>query len=467
MSEKCAVILAAGHGSKMRSDKPKALEKVLFRPMIDRVLQAVKEAGIEKICVVTGYRSDLIREHLGDSVEYALQDQPTGTGGAVAAALPFIEKTGAENVFIVNADTPFIDEMTVTDALEALDETSSSVTIISAVLDDPLGYGRVVRDIYDQLIKVVEQRDADDKERSIKEVNSGAYWFRAADLAYAVSKLTQHDDGGNPPEKTGYYISDAVEILMQNGKKAFPVMTDNINFVRKAHDRIQLNDLNDIARREVIRHQLVSGVEIPCTDGVIIADDVTIGAGTVIYPNTIIKDGSVIGCNCEIGPNCFITGSDIKDFVKLDNVKCEDSIIEQGADLGPFSHVRPGSRVGEHVHVGNFVEIKNSQIGNGTKVPHLTYVGDSDIGQGVNFGCGSLTVNYDGKVKSRTTVKDHAFIGCNTNLIAPVTVGEYAYTAAGSTITEDIPDYSLSIARARQINKINWVSVKKPFKGME
>lgn len=226
------------------------------------------------------------------------------------------------------------------------------------------------------------------------------------------------------------------------------------------NDKLQQLVLNEIAKKEEILHHLENGVDIPYADGVVIEKDVTIGKGTSILPGTIIKSGCVIGENCVIGPNSVLENSVVGDGAKLNQTQCEDCVIKSGANIGPFVHIRPNSVIGENVHLGNFVEVKNSNIDTGTKVSHLTYVGDSDVGKRVNFGCGTVTVNYSGKGKYRTTIGDDVFIGCNTNLVAPVSVGDGAYTAAGSTITEDVPADSLGIARARQVNKIGW-KVKK------
>ncbi|MBS7360032.1 MAG: UDP-N-acetylglucosamine diphosphorylase [Oscillospiraceae bacterium] len=222
--------------------------------------------------------------------------------------------------------------------------------------------------------------------------------------------------------------------------------------------------INNETRVEIIKNLLNKGVEIPCPDGVIIDENTVIGKGTLILPNTIILGNSKIGENCVIGPNSYISDTTVGSNTKLNNTQSYQSEIGSGVTAGPFVHIRPNSKLNDNVHIGNFVEVKNSTVDEGSKLPHLLYVGDSDVGKNVNFGCGCVTVNYDGKNKSRTTVKDGAFIGCNTNLIAPVTVGENAFTAAGSTITEDVPDDSLGIARNIQTNKLDWVNKKKPYK---
>lgn len=251
-------------------------------------------------------------------------------------------------------------------------------------------------------------------------------------------------------------LVDTVSALLEAGYKADTFFAPSSDIILGGNDRVQLMELNNYAKLHELEFHLNAGVEIPYSDGVIIESGVEIGVDTCIMPNTIIKGNTKIGKNCVIGPNSVISDSTICDNVKLNNVQCYQSTVKSGADIGPFVHIRPNSVIGEGVHLGNFVEVKNSAIDTGTKVSHLTYVGDSDVGKRVNFGCGTVTVNYSGKAKYRTTIGDDVFIGCNTNLIAPATVGDGAYTAAGSTITDDVPENALGIARARQVNKLGW-----------
>lgn len=461
MGSTCAVILAAGEGKRMKSDYSKVLSKVLFKPMINWVAEVVIQSGTNDICIVTGHTGELVREHMGENFSYVEQKERLGTGHAVMQAKEFIKQSGAENVLILNGDAPLIDEITIEESLNQHIATGSAVTVVSAYVENPMGYGRIIRNHKCDIAKIVEQRDATEEEKKIHEVNSGVYWFRSKELLFALSHLKPENDQGE------YYLTDAVESVKKIGEKASAFITDNSSVVLGANDRLQLMELNEIARQESLRALMFSGIDIPCTDGVIVCDGVTVGKGTTILPNTILRGNTTVGKYCELGPNCLIDDSQIKDNVKLVNVQIESSVVENGADAGPYAHIRPNSHIGENVHIGNFVEVKNSVLGEGTKLPHLTYVGDSDIGKGVNFGCGSLTVNYDGKKKTRTTVNDNAFIGCNTNLIAPVTVGTYSYIAAGATITEDVPEYSLSIARAKQTNKEGWVKQRRPFKNMD
>ncbi len=460
MAKNCALILAAGEGKRMKSKKPKAMAQVLFKPMLDWVIDAVEESGINDYCVVVGYRGEDIEVHLDGKCEIAYQTERLGTGHAVMQAVQYLNSTDAENVLILNGDAPFIDSTTIESSLGMHLALGSTVTVISAKIPNPVGYGRIVRDGNGRFLKIVEQRDATDEEKLINEVNSGAYWFNKQYLLHALTQIKPENDARE------YYLTDTIEVIMKLGKSANVCMTDNADVILGANDRFQLMELNEIARKQILTNHMVNGVDIPCVDGIIIGADVKIGAETRILPNTIIRGYSEIGENCEIGPNCLIDDSRIADGVKLRNTEVESSTLSNGMDAGPFVHIRPNSNLGPNVHIGNFVEVKNSFIGEGTKLPHLSYIGDSDIGKGVNFGCGSLTVNYDGRNKTRTIVKDGAFIGCNANLISPVTIGEYAYIAAGSTVTDDVEKNALAIARARQVNKMGWVLEKKPYKNM-
>ena len=457
-----AIILAAGEGKRMKSNKPKAMAEVLFQPMINWVLDAVQGAGVEETCLVVGHYGELLEAHVeGTGCNIAYQTERLGTGHAVMQAGDFLANSKADNILVLNGDAPFMDAETILASLKLHEEQGYAVTVIAANIPNPTGYGRIVRNGDGSLKKIVEQKDANAAELGITEVNSGAYWFKREALMDALTKIT--------PENAAheYYLTDTIYVLKADGKTAGVYATENGNVVLGANDRVQLLELNDIARKEVLYKHLRNGVDIPVLDGIIIGKDVEIGNETQILPNTIIKGATSIGSNCVLGPNTYIINSTIADGVKLNNVMFEDSTIGANADLGPFSHVRPNCNLAEGVHAGNYTEIKNSNVGKGTKIPHLTYVGDSDVGEGCNFGCGSLTVNYDGKIKHRTTIGDHVFVGCNTNLVAPVTVGDWAFTAAGSTITEDVPEDALAIARARQTNIDGWVTKKQPYKNMD
>lgn len=461
MSKICAVVLAAGEGKRMKADMPKAMTEVLFEPMIDWVLDALDASGIDDKILIVGHYGEQLVEHVGDRCQIAWQKERLGTGHAAMQAVPALKANDADNVLILNGDAPFIDADTITNSLEAHIKDGNAVTVVSAEIDDPTGYGRILKNADGELVRIVEQKDADKAELAVKEINSGVLWFRKEALLDALEKLTPSKVSGE------YYLTDTISVLKEEGKRAGVFTAENGNVVLGANDRLQLLELNDIARKQVLKKHLLNGVDIPCIDGILIGKDVEIGRGTQILPNTILKGKTTVGEGCTLGPNTMVYDSTIKDNVQLNNVFFEDSVIENGANVGPFSHIRPNTHLDENVHVGNFVEIKNSNIGKGTKVPHLTYVGDSDVGSGCNFGCGSLTVNYDGKIKHRTKIEDHAFIGCNTNLVAPVKVGAWAFTAAGSTITDDVPENALAVARSYQKNIDGWVTRKKPYKNMK
>lgn len=455
---KCAIILAGGKGTRMKADCPKVMCNVIFKPMISYVVDAVREAGAEDICVITGYRHNEVEDYLDSSIKTALQEPQLGTGHAVMQAGEFISAHTDDDILILNGDGPLMDAETINKAYDYHKENNNSITLISALVEDTNGIGHVKRDENGTLLRIVEHKDATEEEKKINESNAGCYWFNGGDLKYALSKVTNNN------VQNEYYLTDTLEILINSGKNAGAYVVENSEVVLGANDRKQLNDLNTIMRRNINDKHLLNGVDIPCTDGVIIGKDVKIGGSTVILPNTIIIGNTVIGDGCTIGPNTYIDNSQIGDNVILDNCKILDSTVESDVDAGPFVKVRANSVLKKGVHIGNFVEVKNSIMGEGSKSAHLTYIGDSDVGSDVNFGCGTVTCNYDGKNKYRCKIGDGAFIGCNTNLIAPVEVGDKAYIAAGSTITDSIPENALSIARARQVIKENWVEIKKPYK---
>lgn len=453
-----AIIMAGGSSALLKSAHSPVLAKVLGTPMISSVTEATLLAGVEKIAVIVPSGdiqvSSLIKKEFPDAdISFFEQSAPLGTSHAVLQAERAIEASAGGNVLILNGDTPFIDASTINSAYIQHISSDSSATVITATVAKPFGYGRIVRDENDCFAGIVEEADADSSIKKITEISSGTYWFKANVLLYALKNLS--------PRTNGHYnLVDVISDIIKSNMKADTYFAPNSDIILGANDRLQLMELNEYAKMQSIHYHLSAGVEIPYSDGVVIENGVTIGTDTCILPGTIIKGNTKIGKNCVIGPNSVIEASIIGDNVTLNQTQCEQCVVKSGANIGPFVHIRPNSVIGDSVHLGNFVEVKNSNIDTGTKVSHLTYVGDSDVGKRVNFGCGTVTVNYSGKAKYRTTIGDDVFIGCNTNLVAPVTVGDGAYTAAGSTITEDVPEDSLGIARARQVNKIGW-KVKK------
>ncbi len=443
MNKTACIILAAGDGKRMKSHKPKVLMNVLFKPMLGWVLDSAEGISPDEICVVVGSGEELVKKYLDSRAKNyttARQAERKGTGHAVMQAENTLKNS--ENVLVLCGDAPFIDEETILNALKVHTEGSCGVTVIAAVPDNPFGYGRIIRDEKGDLLKIVEQKDASEEELAVKEINSGAYWFNGRALLEALPKLSQSNAAGE------YYLTDAVSVIRESGKRAAVSTAKNKYIVLGANSRTDLSSLNGYAREKILAELMEGGVEIPCKDGIIIGKDVRIGQDTVILPNTVIRGKCKIGSSCEIGPNSLIENCTVGDGVSLNNVQAYESVVESGAKIGPFAQLCPGSHIGQNVNIGDFVEIKNSNIGEKTSVAHLTYLGDSDVGRGVNFGCGCVTANYDGINKFRTKIGDDAFIGCNTNLIAPVEIGANAATGAGSTITENVPADSLVLERA-------------------
>lgn len=440
MIGKCAVILAGGQGKRMRSELPKPMFEVLGEPMLEWVIRSCEEAGINDICVVKGYNAEVIEEYLDGRYDTVLQEERKGTGHAVMTAQRWIKEKGAQNVLILNGDAPFVDDATISGSFAHHIKTDSAVTVITAEIDEPKSYGRIIRS-ENGLRGIVEEKDATLEQKNIREINSGAYWFKTDKLIAALAELKPNN------AQNEYYLTDTVFILLDMGERADAFKAKNPDVVLGANDRKGLLMLNDTARKAIIEKLLDNGVEFLCTDGVSIGRNVKIGAGTKILQGTIIRGDTEIGENCAIGPNCIIEDCKVGNKVTLNSVQAFDSVVEDNAKIGPFVQIRPGSKIGSDVKIGDFVEVKNSVIGKGTSVSHLTYIGDSDVGKNVNFGCGTVTSNYDGENKFRTVIGDNAFLGCNTNLIAPVKVGNSAYTAAGTTVTKDVPDGALAIER--------------------
>lgn len=456
--ENNVVILAGGQGKRMKTDKPKVLCNVIGEPMLEWVITACENAQLEKICVVKGFAADMIDEYVNKrsskaEIQTVMQEERLGTGHAVMQAKEFLEAHKDGNTLVLCGDVPFIDEDTINGALELHIQRDCSVTVVTSRVENPTGYGRIIRN--DKGISgIAEHKDCDPYQLAITEVNSGCYWFKTADLLDVLFEIMPENAQGE------YYLTDCIELLIAKGKTADAYISRNPNVALGADDRRGLLMLNDIARSEIIGKFLDDGIEFCCTDGVSIGNNVTIGAGTVIHSGVILRGNTVIGENCVLGNNCIIENTKVGNNVNLNNVQAYESIIEDDVKIGPYVQLRPNSHIMKGVKIGDFVEIKNSTIGEYTAVAHLTYIGDSDVGANVNFGCGVVTVNYNGDKKFRTVIEDNAFIGCNTNLVAPVRVGKGAYTAAGSTITKDIPDNALAIERGKAEIKEGYASRK-------
>ena len=449
-----SVILAAGMGTRMKSKMPKVLHTVCGKPLSKWVIDASKASGADKVCAVVGHKAETVKEVLGDVCEFALQAEQKGTGHAVMQAIDVIKNSKGE-VVILNGDTPLITAETINKAIEYHKNNGNQATVITAILDDATGYGRIVRDNDGSVLKIVEQKDASKEEKKINEVNSGMYVFDAQSLVYALDKITPNNAQGE------YYLTDTLEILLSAGKKIGGYAISDNDEIRGINDRVQLNEAEKIMQKRINEYHMRNGVTMRNPESVYIEDGVEIGNDTEICQNVTIKSGTKIGSDCVIGSGSMLDRAVIHDGVDVLSSVILESEVDEGTHVGPFAYIRPNCHVGKEVKVGDFVELKNSNIDDGTKISHLTYIGDSDVGKRVNFGCGTVTCNYDGKKKYRTTIGDDCFVGCNTNFVSPINVGDGVYIAAGSTITEDIPENSLSIARAKQVNKEGWKDKRK------
>lgn len=449
MSDLLAVILAAGKGTRMKSTLPKVLHKIGGKPMVQHVLDAAHMAGAKKKVVVVGFGAECVEAALGAQTEFVVQAQQLGTGHAVMQAGELLQDF-VGTVMVLCGDTPLLTGETLGKLFAEHQAEGASATVLTAHMTDPTGYGRVIRDASGQVLKIVEQKDADSRELAVNEINTGIYCFERAALFDALKNTNCNNMQGE------YYLTDVIGILAKGLTKVWAVQVGDFQETLGINSRMQLAEAEKIVRKRKLSELMDNGVTIMDIDSTFIDQEVSIGSDTVIYPFTWIEGTTTIGSNCEIGPNSRIQNSSIGDNTILHFMYAHDCKIGNNVTVGPYVHLRPNTILSDDVKIGNFVEVKNSQVGVGSKIPHLSYVGDTDMGDKVNIGSGTITVNYDGKNKSRTRIEDGAFIGCNTNLVAPVTVGKGAYVAAGSTITKDVPADSLGVARSRQSNIDGW-----------
>ena len=447
------LILAAGKGTRMKSKLPKVLHKVGGKSMLQHVIDATKKAGSSREVVVIGSGAELVEKAIKD-VEFVLQEEQLGTGHAVLSAKKNFENSEG-TVLILCGDTPLLTSKLLEDFTATHNESTCAATVLTAKMPDATGYGRIIRDSDGTFKKIVEDKDATEDEKKILEVNAGAYCFDVKKLFGALEKVRNDNAQGE------YYLPDVLTILMDAGESIGAFQAEYADETLGINSRVQLAAADRALRMRKERELMDSGVTIIDPNTTFIDVDVQIGQDTIIYPNTYIEGDTTIGEDCVIGPNIRFTNMKVGNSVTAQFSYCHEAEICDGVTLGPYVHIRPGTTIGENVKIGNFVEVKNSNVGEGSKLPHLQYIGDTDMGSGVNIGCGTVTCNYDGKKKHRTTIGDKAFIGCNTNLVAPVTVGEGAYIAAGSTITKDVPKDNLAIARARQTNIGTWNDKRK------
>ncbi|NPV74061.1 MAG: bifunctional UDP-N-acetylglucosamine diphosphorylase/glucosamine-1-phosphate N-acetyltransferase GlmU [Pelotomaculum sp.] len=452
-----AVILAAGRGTRMKSKLPKVLHRVCGRPMLSYIVNAVAAAGIKKIVVVAGYGAEQVAREVEGLAQVALQAEQLGTAHALLQAGPFLSGF-AGKVLVLCGDTPLIEAGTLAKLAGFHRTAGAAATLLTAELDDPAGYGRVIRDGRGNVIKIVEEKDASPAEKLIREINTGIYCFEAAGLFDALKGIRPANAQGE------YYLTDIVEIYVRAGLAVAAFKLENPVEITGINDRRQLAEVEKYLRRRVLEDLMQSGVTVLDPASTFVDGTVQVGRDTVIYPFTFLEGSTIIGEDCVIGPGSRLVNAVVGNGVSVQNSVVIESQIGDCCSIGPFAYLRPETRLGRNVKVGDFVEIKKSVIGDGSKVPHLSYVGDATVGAGVNIGCGTITCNYDGRNKWPTRIGDGAFIGSNTNLVAPVEIGAGAVTGAGSTITKNVPDGALAVERARQVLVPDWAAKKRDKK---
>lgn len=449
MTNLVAVILAAGKGTRMRSKLPKVLHKVGGKAMLQHVLDAATVAGCGEKVVIVGHEAELVEQAVGEQAKIALQAEQLGTGHAMMQTADALKDFNG-TVLILCGDTPLLDGEELKKFCEAHRASGAAATVLTAIMDDPNGYGRIIRDAEGNVRAIVEQKDATPDQLAIKEINTGIYCMECPLMFEMLATLTNNNAQGE------YYLTDVLEKLNKAGKKVGGISTADSDMIMGINSRKQLAVAEGAMRQRVLDKLMDSGVTIMDPASTFIESSVKIGKDTIIYPFTWLEGSTVIGEDCEIGPQARFTNVKIGDDNHLQFIYAHDCEVQNHVTAGPYVHLRPDTVIGDRVKIGNYVEVKNSNVGTGTKLPHLTYIGDSDIGSGVNMGCGCITVNYDGKKKHRTVIGDNAFVGCNTNLVAPVTVQANTYIGAGSTITKEVPENALGIARAKQRNIEGW-----------
>ena len=441
----------------MKSSRPKVLHPLGGRPIVEHVLRTTDQLKADRTVLVIGHGADEVRGALGHrpNLEFAVQSPQLGTGHALLQAESHLtDKTGT--VLLLYGDVPLLSAGTLQRLLEAHRAARAAATVLTTELTDPYGYGRVVRDPAGHITRIVEERDASAPEREIREINSGIYAFELAGLFSSLRALATDNAQGE------YYLTDLVAAYHRDGRRLETMTLESPEELRGVNSREDLADLTAVLRARKNRALMRDGVTLDDPASTSIDSDAGIGSDTTIGPRVVIEGQTTIGARCHVHAGVRLTNATIGDDVTiLDHSIIVDSTVLNGARVGPFAHVRPQTTIGEGAHVGNFVELKKTSLGRGSKANHLAYLGDATIGDGVNVGAGTITCNYDGVSKHQTVIEDGAFIGSDSQLVAPVTIGRGAYVAAGSSITQDVPADALGIARARQENKPRWAAEKR------
>jgi bifunctional UDP-N-acetylglucosamine pyrophosphorylase/glucosamine-1-phosphate N-acetyltransferase len=461
MTDLHVVILAAGKGTRMKSAVPKVLHPLAGRPLIEHVLTTVDALKVASTVLVVGHGADQVRKALAHrpNLQYVVQSPQLGTGHALQQAEPVLKgKKG--NILVLSADVPLLEVSTLQGLVEAHRNAKAAATVLTVELAEPYGYGRVVRDASGTIERIVEERDASAQQRLIREINSGIYAFAIAPLFDHLHKLASD----NAQEE--YYLTDLVSMYRQDALKVETVCMDSPDELRGVNSRLDLAELSLVVRQRRNRLLMIEGVTLEDPATTYVDADVTVGEDTVLGPGVMLQGRTVVGEGCRIHAGCRLTNAVVENnVVVLDHSVIVDSRVGTGAQIGPMAHIRPNSVLGENARVGNFVELKKTTLGKGSKANHLAYLGDATIGADVNIGAGTITCNYDGVHKHPTVIEDGVFIGSDSQLIAPVTIGKDAYVGAGSSIAKDVPAGALAIARSHQVIKPGWADRKRADRG--
>ncbi len=444
-----AIILAAGKGTRMKSKLPKVLHKVCGKSMVAHVVDNLKQSDVHDMYAVLGHKSEQVRQHLGESVSTVIQEEQLGTGHAVKQFESQLQELDGQTI-VICGDTPLISAETIRGFVKHHHQTGAKATVLTAKTATPHGYGRIIRNSAGTVNRIVEEKDATEEERAVQEINTGTFMFDNQALFKALKSVTNNNAQGE------YYLPDVLKILRDENEtvEAFPC--DNFDETIGINDRIALAQAEATLREKINVKHMKNGVTLIDPKTTYIEADVTIGSDTIIYPNVVIGGKTTIGEGVIISSSSEIMNSEIGNDVHIKQSVIHQSVVGNGTNIGPFAQLRPDSHLGQNVKVGNFVEVKKSTLKDDVKVSHLSYIGDASIGENTNVGCGAITVNYDGKDKHLTEIGRDSFIGCNSNLIAPVKIGDRSFIAAGSTVTDEVPDDSLAIGRARQTTKAEY-----------
>ncbi|MCG7340206.1 bifunctional UDP-N-acetylglucosamine diphosphorylase/glucosamine-1-phosphate N-acetyltransferase GlmU [Staphylococcus sp. ACRSN] len=441
-----AIVLAAGKGTRMKSKKYKVLHEVVGKSMIEHVVDNVRQSGVEQLVTIVGHGAESVKATLGDDSLYSFQKEQLGTAHAVKMASEHLkDKQGT--TLVVCGDTPLITQQTLEALIMHHETNHAHATVLSATAPNPFGYGRIIRDADNHLVKIVEQKDAMSSEQQVNEISSGIFAFDNQILFEKLEEVKNDNAQGE------YYLPDVLSLILNDNGVVEVYHTDDFDEIMGVNDRVMLSEAERAFRCRINEYHMRNGVTIIDPATTFIGADVVIGEDTIIEPGVKLAGETVIGSDSIVGQYSEITNSEVGSEVTIKQSIINEAAIADEVTIGPFAQLRPGADLGKKVKVGNFVEVKKSVVKEGAKLPHLSYIGDAEIGARTNVGCGSITVNYDGVNKFKTIIGNDSFIGCNTNLVAPVTLGDRSFIAAGSTITDNVPEDSLALARSKQTTK--------------